>query len=72
MGVHWGVSGSSSQVLTITVRNVLTCLRISEAFGKTEINDVDVVLLLADAYQEIIGLNISVEEVSRMHKLNSL
>jgi hypothetical protein len=51
---------------------VLACLWVPEALGQTEVDNVDVVLLLANAYQEIIGLNISVEEVSRMHKLNSL
>lgn len=51
---------------------MLASLRITETFSETEIDDVDIVLLLADTNQEVIGLYISVEEVSRVHEFNSL
>lgn len=72
MSVDWSIPGGSGQVLAIAVRNVLTCLGVSEALGETEVDYVDVVLLFADANQEIIGLDISVKKVARMHKLDSL
>ena len=45
---------------------------ISESLGQSKINNVNVVLLLANSNQEVVGLDISVQEVSRMDKLNSL
>jgi len=38
---------------------VTTSPRIFVAFGKAKVNDVDDVLLLADTYQEIVGLDVS-------------
>lgn len=72
MSVDWGIPGGSSQVLAIAVWNVLACLGVSEALGKTEVDYVDVVLLFADTNQEVIGFDISVKEVARVDKLNSL
>ena len=51
---------------------MLTCLWISESLGETKINYIHVVLLLANSNQEVVWLDISVEEVARVHKLDSL
>lgn len=51
---------------------MLSRLGIPEALGQTKINDVYVVLLLADTNKEVIGFNISVEEVARVNKFDSL
>jgi len=51
---------------------VLACLGVSEALCETEIDDVYVVLFFADTNQEVVGLDISVKEVTRVHKLDSL
>ena len=51
---------------------MLACLGVSEALCETEIDDVYVVLFFANADQEVIGLDVSVKEVARMHKLDSL
>ena len=51
---------------------MLASLRVAEPLGQTEINNVYVVLLLADSNQEVVWLNITMEEVPRMDKLNSL
>ena len=72
MSVNWSVAGGTSQVFAITVGNVFTSLGVSESLGKTEIDNVDVVLLFADTDKEVIRLNISVEEVSGVHELDSL
>jgi len=45
---------------------------VSKAFCKTEINDVYVVLLFADSNQEVIGLDVSMQEVAGVYELNSL
>jgi hypothetical protein len=51
---------------------VLSRLGVPEALGQTEINDVYVVLLLADTNEKVIRLDISVEEVARVNKFDSL
>ena len=72
MSVNGCVPSSTSKVLSISVRNVFTCLRVSESLGKSKINDVHIVLLFANPNKEIIRFNIPVKEVSGMNKLNSL
>jgi hypothetical protein len=51
---------------------MLAGLRVAEALGQTEIDDIHVMLLLADTDQKVIGLNISVKEVARVYEFNSL
>jgi len=51
---------------------VLACLGVSEALCETEIDDVYVVLFFSNADQEVIGLDVSVKEVARVYKLDSL
>lgn len=72
MGVHRGIAGSAGQVLAIAVGDVLAGLGVAEALGKTEVDYVYVVLLLADADQEVVWFDISVEEVSAVDELDPL
>jgi hypothetical protein len=72
VGVDRGISGSSSEILAISVWDVFSSLGVSESLGKAEVDDVDIVLLLANANQKVIWLDVSVQEVSGVHKLNSL
>ncbi len=72
MSIHRGVSSGTCEVLTITVRNVLPSFGVSEALGKTEIDYVNVVLLLSNTNQEVVWLDVTVKEVTRVHELNSL
>ena len=51
---------------------MLACLRVSEALGETEVNDIDVVLLLANSDQEVVRLDVSVQEVAGVDELNAL
>ena len=51
---------------------MLSRLGVPEALGQTKINDVYVVLLLADTNKEVIGFDISVEEVARVNEFDSL
>ena len=72
VSVHWSISCSSCQILSISIRDVLTSLRVSKPFCEAKIDNVNVVLLLSDTNKEIIWLDISVEEVSRVNELYSL
>ena len=72
MSVNGCVPSGTSKVLSISVRNVFTCLRVSESLGKSKINDVHIVLLFANSNKEIIRLDVSVKEMSGMDKFNSL
>lgn len=51
---------------------MLTGLGIPEALGKAKVDDVDVVLLLGDANEEVVGLDVAVEEMSRVYELDPL
>ena len=64
MRIDGSVPGSTCQVLSIAIGNVLPCLRVSEPLSKTEIDNVNIVLLLSDADQEVVWLNVSVKEVA--------
>lgn len=67
-----GVSGGSSQVLAVLVRDVLT-LAVLIAFGQAEVDDVDVVAGgLCSSDQEIIRLDITMNDSFFVHLLNSL
>lgn len=72
MRINGGIPGCASQILAVTIRNMLASLGVSEALGKTEINNIDVVLLFADSNEEIVGFDISMQEMSRMYELNAL
>jgi hypothetical protein len=72
MGVDRGVSGSTCKVLSVTVWDMLTGFGVSKPFGEAEIDDIHVVLLLANSNEEVVWLNVSVKEVPGVHELNSL
>lgn len=72
MGVNRGVPSRTSEVLSIAVGDVLSCLGITETLGQTEVDDVHVVLFLANTNEEVVRLDVSVQEVTRVHELNSL
>lgn len=42
---------------------MLSCLRVAEPFRKSEVNDVNVMLLLANANQEVVWLDIPMQEM---------
>ena len=62
MGVDGGVTGGTSQVLVLSVRNVEVSLRIAVLLGQTEIDHVDLVATLANAHEKVVGLDIAVDE----------
>jgi hypothetical protein len=71
MGVDRGVSSGTSKVLVLSVRNVEVGLGVAVLFGKTEVDDVDLVSTLANTHQEIVGLDITVNEGLGMDVLDA-
>ena len=66
MGVNAGVTGGTSQVLILSVGNVLVQTTITILLGQTKVNHVHEVSLLAETHQEIVGLDVAVNEVTRV------
>ena len=60
MSVDGGVASCSGKVFPVAVCDVFTSFGVSESLGQSEINYIDIMLLLSDANQEIIRLDISV------------
>jgi len=72
VSVHRSVSSGTCEILSITVGDVLAGLGVPETFGEAEIDDVHVMLLLPDANEEVVWLDVTVEEVTGVHELDSL
>ena len=63
VGIYRGIPGSSSEILSVPVGNMLSSFWVSEPLGESKINYVDEVLLFSDSNKEVIGLDIPVEEM---------
>lgn len=50
MCINRGITGSSSQILVFSVGNMQMTTRVSVLFGKTEINNIDLVASLSVAH----------------------
>lgn len=64
MCVDGSIARGSCQILAIAVGDMFASLRVAEPLGQTEVNNVYIVLLLADADEEVVRLDITMEEVS--------
>lgn len=71
MRVDGCVARSTGQVLVLTIRDVQMGLGIAVLLGETEIDDIDLVSTLANAHQEVIGLDITMDEVTRVDVLDT-
>jgi hypothetical protein len=71
MRVDTRVSRRTRQILVLPVRNVQVSLGVAVLLGETEINHVDLVAALADAHQEIVGLDVAVNKVARVDVFNA-
>ena len=72
VGIETGVPGCSSEVLSVSERNVLA-IGALVALGEAEVNDVDCVLgLVIAANQEVVGLDIAVDDSFLVHHLDPL
>mgnify|MGYP006976755015 CR=1 FL=1 len=62
VGVDRGITGRAGQVLVLPVRDMEVRLGIAVLLGETEVDDVDLVATLANAHQEVVGLDVAVDE----------
>lgn len=62
MGIDGGITSGTRQVLVFSVGNVEVSLGIPVLLCKTEIDNIDLISTLADAHQEVVGLDITVDE----------
>jgi len=71
VGVDGGIASSTSQVLVLPVWDVEVSLWVTVLLGETEIDNVDLVATLADAHEEVVRLDITVDEGLGMNVLNT-
>ena len=71
MGVDGGISSSTSQVLVLSVRDMEVSLGIAVFLGQTKVNNVNLVAALANAHEEVVWLDITVDEGLGVDVLNS-
>jgi hypothetical protein len=71
VSVDAGITSSTSQILVLSVRNVEVRLGIAVLLGQTEIDDVDLVAALANAHEEVVRLDITVDEGLGMDVLDA-
>lgn len=71
MGVDTGITGSTSQVLIFTVRDVEVSLRVAVLLGETKVDHIDLVSTLANSHEEVVGLDITVDEGLGMDVLDA-
>jgi hypothetical protein len=64
MSVDGGVMGHAGQVLVLPVQDMKMCLRVSELLCETEINDIDLIAMLAGPHKKCVGLYVPMDEVA--------
>jgi hypothetical protein len=65
------ITGGTGQVLVLAVGNVQVGLGITIFLGQTEVDDVHLISTLANAHQEVVGLDVTVDEVARVDILDT-
>mmetsp|Transcript_43258 Transcript_43258/g.123756 ORF Transcript_43258/g.123756 Transcript_43258/m.123756 type:complete len:328 (-) Transcript_43258:225-1208(-) len=71
VSVHARVSRRTCQGLVLLVWNVLMRLRVAILLGQAEVNDVHLVSLGANADEEVVGLDVSMNDVPGVHVLQA-
>jgi len=62
VSVDRGISGSAGKVLVLSIRDMEVGLGVAVLLCEAEVDNVDLVASLADAHQEVVGLDIAVDE----------
>lgn len=71
VGVDGRVASRTGQVLVLPVGNVEMGLGVTVLLGETEVDDVDLVATLTDTHQEVVGLDVTVDEVAGVDVLDA-
>ena len=72
MSIDTCVTSSAGQTLVVLVRNVLSGLWVTVPLSETEIDDVNYVLFLSMADQEVVRLHVSMNEMVIVQEFESL
>jgi hypothetical protein len=70
MGVDGSIPCCSSQVFVLSVWNMKMGLRVTE-LRETEVDDVNLIATFADSHEEVVGFDISMDDVSGMNVVNT-
>lgn len=62
MSVDGCITGSSRQVLVLTVWNVEVSLRVTVFLCQSKVDDIDLISTLANSHQEVVRLDITMDE----------
>ena len=73
MGIDRHVSCCSTQTLSLSVRDMLLCFGVSVLFGHSEINNVNNIggFGTGTTNEEVVGFDVSVDQVTVMDSLDS-
>ena len=71
VSIDGGIAGGTGQVLILSVGDVEVGLGVAVLLRETKVNDIDLVATLADAHEEVVGLDIAMDEVTRVDVLNA-
>lgn len=72
MSIDTCVTSSAGQTLVVLIRNVLSGLWVTVPLSETEIDDVNYVLFLSMADQEVVRLHVSMNEMVIVQEFESL
>ncbi|RNA05858.1 hypothetical protein BpHYR1_033557 [Brachionus plicatilis] len=71
VGVDGGVAGRAGQIFVFSVHDVLACAVVAVLFGEAEVDQKDFVAVAANAHQKVVGLDVAMNEVFVVHKLDA-
>lgn len=71
MRVDGRIPGGTGKVLVLSVGDMEMGLRVAIFLGETKVDDVNLVAPLADAHEEVVGLDVAVDERLGMDVLNA-
>lgn len=71
VGVDAGITSGTRQVLVLTVGNVEVGLWVSVFLGQTKVDDIDLISSLANAHQEVVRFDVSMDEGFGMNVFNA-
>lgn len=70
-GVETLIAQGTSCTLICLELDVIPCFWIKVSLGQTKVNNVDKMLFLADTYQKVLGLNVSMNETFTVQVFSS-
>jgi hypothetical protein len=72
MIVDGSVSRSSGEILVLSVCDVRETPGVTILLGQTKVDNVDLVCTVGDPHKEIVGLDVTMDEMARVNVLDSI